>query len=115
MNATSLSTRTSCGSPSTRSAMMLRMISSVPPAMRIPGALISVAWKSAVTIFEKPGLWLTRALVFLDSRGIDGGVNGLAALDNAARRLCQRARIVKPSVCGAELWPALLEAVITTR
>ena len=31
----SLSTRTSCGRPSTRSAMMLRRISSVPPAMRI--------------------------------------------------------------------------------
>ncbi len=34
----SLSTRTSPGSPSTRSAMMLRMISSVPPAMRSAGA-----------------------------------------------------------------------------
>ena len=37
-NATSLSTRTSPGSPSTRSAMMLRMISSVPPATRSAGA-----------------------------------------------------------------------------
>ncbi len=31
------------------------------------------------TVFEKPGTYLTRALVFFDSRGIDGLVNGLAA------------------------------------
>jgi NADH-quinone oxidoreductase subunit L len=31
-------------------------------------------------VFEKPGSWLTRALVWLDNRGIDGLVNGLAAL-----------------------------------
>ncbi len=31
------------------------------------------------TVFEKPGLYLTRALVYLDSKGIDGLVNGLAA------------------------------------
>jgi NADH-quinone oxidoreductase subunit L len=31
------------------------------------------------TLFETPGLWLTRALVYLDSKGIDGLVNGLAA------------------------------------
>jgi NADH-quinone oxidoreductase subunit L len=29
--------------------------------------------------FERPGLWLTRALVYVDSRGVDGAVNGLAA------------------------------------
>jgi NADH-quinone oxidoreductase subunit L len=29
--------------------------------------------------FERPGLWLTRALVYFDSRGVDGVVNGLAA------------------------------------
>ena len=28
---------------------------------------------------ERPGLWLTRALVYFDSKGIDGAVNGLAA------------------------------------
>jgi NADH-quinone oxidoreductase subunit L len=27
----------------------------------------------------RPGQWLTRALVFLDNRGVDGAVNGLAA------------------------------------
>jgi NADH-quinone oxidoreductase subunit L len=31
-------------------------------------------------VFEKPGRWLTRALVWLDNRGVDGVVNGLAAL-----------------------------------
>jgi NADH-quinone oxidoreductase subunit L len=31
-------------------------------------------------VFEKPGLYLTRALVFLDNRVLDGAVNGLAAL-----------------------------------
>ena len=31
------------------------------------------------TVFEKPGLYLTRALVFFDNKGIDGLVNGIAA------------------------------------
>src|SRR6202011_4261664 len=44
LNGTSLSTRMSPGSPSTRSAMMLRRISSVPPAMRTEGDDISMAW-----------------------------------------------------------------------
>ncbi len=30
-------------------------------------------------VFEKPGIYLTRALVYLDNKGIDGLVNGLAA------------------------------------
>jgi NADH-quinone oxidoreductase subunit L len=30
-------------------------------------------------VFEKPGIYLTRALVYLDSKGIDGLVNALAA------------------------------------
>ncbi len=30
-------------------------------------------------VFEAPGRYLTRALVYLDGRGIDGLVNGLAA------------------------------------
>jgi NADH-quinone oxidoreductase subunit L len=30
-------------------------------------------------LFERPGIWLTRALVFLDNRVVDGAVNGLAA------------------------------------
>jgi NADH-quinone oxidoreductase subunit L len=30
-------------------------------------------------LFEKPGRWLTRALVYVDNKGIDGLVNGLAA------------------------------------
>jgi NADH-quinone oxidoreductase subunit L len=31
------------------------------------------------SLFMRPGQWLTRALVFLDNRGVDGAVNGLAA------------------------------------
>jgi NADH-quinone oxidoreductase subunit L len=31
-------------------------------------------------VFERPGQWLTRALVYFDNRGVDGLVNGLAAL-----------------------------------
>ena len=31
-------------------------------------------------VFMRPGLHLTRALVFADNRGVDGGVGGLAAL-----------------------------------
>jgi NADH-quinone oxidoreductase subunit L len=30
-------------------------------------------------VIERPGIWLTRALVFVDNRGVDGLVNGLAA------------------------------------
>ncbi|MDT7792803.1 MAG: NADH-quinone oxidoreductase subunit [Mycobacterium sp.] len=31
-------------------------------------------------VFMRPGAYLTRALVYFDGRGVDGGVNGLAAL-----------------------------------
>src|SRR5436309_11232613 len=44
LNGTSLSTRISPGSPSTRSAMMLRRISSVPPAIRVDGEDIIMPW-----------------------------------------------------------------------
>src|SRR5215471_20430365 len=44
LNGTSLSTRISPGKPSTRSAMMLRRISSVPPAMRMEGEPNSICW-----------------------------------------------------------------------
>ncbi|WP_243653938.1 NADH-quinone oxidoreductase subunit L [Pseudonocardia endophytica] len=30
-------------------------------------------------LIERPGIWLTRILVFFDNRGVDGAVNGLAA------------------------------------
>jgi NADH-quinone oxidoreductase subunit L len=30
-------------------------------------------------LFEVPGRWLTRALVYVDNKGVDGVVNGLAA------------------------------------
>jgi NADH-quinone oxidoreductase subunit L len=32
------------------------------------------------TLFARPGTWLTRALVFVDNKGVDGLVNGSAAL-----------------------------------
>ena len=32
------------------------------------------------TVLMRPGQYLTRSLVFFDNRGVDGGVNGLAAL-----------------------------------
>ncbi|HEX2772911.1 MAG TPA: NADH-quinone oxidoreductase subunit L, partial [Micromonosporaceae bacterium] len=49
------------------------------------GVVVTAARKNLYTdaineaVFEKPGIFLTRALVYLDSRGIDGVVNGLAA------------------------------------
>jgi NADH-quinone oxidoreductase subunit L len=50
------------------------------------GPLVTAARNNLYTdafnelVFEKPGLWLTRALVYVDSKGVDGLVNGLAAL-----------------------------------
>src|SRR4051812_15709013 len=32
------------------------------------------------SVFMRPGMWLTRALVWLDNRGVDGVVNGTAAV-----------------------------------
>jgi NADH-quinone oxidoreductase subunit L len=49
------------------------------------GVLVTAARRNLYTdaineaLFEKPGIYLTRALVFLDNKGIDGAVNGLAA------------------------------------
>jgi NADH-quinone oxidoreductase subunit L len=49
------------------------------------GPLVTAARRNLYTdafneaVFEKPGVYLTRALVYLDGRGIDGAVNGLAA------------------------------------
>jgi NADH-quinone oxidoreductase subunit L len=31
-------------------------------------------------VIARPGIWLSRALVYLDNRGVDGAVNGTAAL-----------------------------------
>jgi NADH-quinone oxidoreductase subunit L len=31
-------------------------------------------------VIARPGIWLSRALVYLDNRGVDGAVNGIAAL-----------------------------------
>ena len=38
----------------------------------------------------RPGQWLTRALVFFDNRGVDGAVNGLAAVVGGRRAGCGR-------------------------
>ncbi|GGK96900.1 NADH-quinone oxidoreductase subunit L [Mangrovihabitans endophyticus] len=49
------------------------------------GVLVTAARRNLYTdafneaVFEKPGIYLTRALVYLDSKGIDGAVNGIAA------------------------------------
>jgi NADH-quinone oxidoreductase subunit L len=49
------------------------------------GAVVTAARRNLYTdafneaVFEKPGIYLTRALVYLDNRGIDGLVNGIAA------------------------------------
>jgi NADH-quinone oxidoreductase subunit L len=39
-------------------------------------------------LYARPGVWLTRALVFVDNRGVDGLVNGIAAgLGGSSSRL----------------------------
>ncbi|GIE81259.1 NADH-quinone oxidoreductase subunit L [Actinoplanes philippinensis] len=49
------------------------------------GVLVTAARRNLYTdafneaVFERPGVYLTRALVFLDNKGIDGVVNGIAA------------------------------------
>ncbi|WP_305787738.1 NADH-quinone oxidoreductase subunit L [Symbioplanes lichenis] len=49
------------------------------------GVVVTAARKNLYTdaineaVFERPGIYLTRALVYLDNKGIDGIVNGLAA------------------------------------
>jgi NADH-quinone oxidoreductase subunit L len=50
------------------------------------GAVVTAARNNLYTdafneaVFEKPGRWLSRALVYVDNKGVDGVVNGLAAL-----------------------------------
>jgi NADH-quinone oxidoreductase subunit L len=49
------------------------------------GAVVTAARRNLYTdafneaVFERPGVYLTRALVYLDNKGIDGLVNGIAA------------------------------------
>jgi NADH-quinone oxidoreductase subunit L len=41
-------------------------------------------------VLMRPGQWLTRGLVFLDNKGVDGVVNGLgASFGGGSRRLRQ--------------------------
>jgi NADH-quinone oxidoreductase subunit L len=44
------------------------------------------------SLFMRPGQWLTRALVFLDNRGVDGAVNGLAATHGGSSSRLGRAQ-----------------------
>jgi NADH-quinone oxidoreductase subunit L len=49
------------------------------------GAIVTAARRNLYTdafneaVFERPGIYLTRALVYFDNKGIDGVVNGIAA------------------------------------
>ncbi|MBG0565269.1 NADH-quinone oxidoreductase subunit L [Actinoplanes aureus] len=49
------------------------------------GVVVTAARRNLYTdafneaVFERPGIYLTRALVFLDNKGVDGVVNGIAA------------------------------------
>jgi NADH-quinone oxidoreductase subunit L len=63
-------------------AFGLKPIPIRPPA----GSVITIAarrklWADAFNeaVLMRPGQWLTRALVYVDNRGVDGAVNGLAA------------------------------------
>jgi hypothetical protein len=51
------------------------------------------------TVFEKPGTYLTRALVYFDNKGIDGLVNGLAALVGGGSGACGGCRPVRALLC----------------
>ncbi len=56
------------------------------PQEQPAGAVVTAARRNLYTdafneaVFEKPGVYLTRALVYLDNKGVDGVVNGLAAV-----------------------------------
>ena len=41
-------------------------------------------------LIARPGIWLSRALVYLDNRGVDGAVNGTAALLGGASGRARR-------------------------
>ena len=43
-------------------------------------------------LVARPGIWLSRALVYLDNRGVDGAVNGTAALLGGASGRARRAQ-----------------------
>jgi NADH-quinone oxidoreductase subunit L len=44
------------------------------------------------TVFMRPGQYLARALVFFDGRGVDGAVNGLAALVGGSSARARRSQ-----------------------
>jgi NADH-quinone oxidoreductase subunit L len=55
------------------------------PQEQPAGVVVTAARRNLYTdafneaVFERPGIYLTRALVYLDNKGIDGLVNGIAA------------------------------------
>jgi len=63
-------------------AVAFRQVPAVQPA----GNFVTVASRRNLyadafneSVFMRPGQWLSRALVYLDNRGVDGAVNGLGA------------------------------------
>ena len=51
------------------------------------------------TVFMRPGMWLDRFLVWLDNRGVDGAVNGVAAaFGGSSGRLRRAADRLRPLV-----------------
>jgi NADH-quinone oxidoreductase subunit L len=62
------------------------------------GALVRAARRNLYgdafneAVFEKPGTYLTRALVYFDNKGLDGLVNGLAALVGGGSGRLRRAQ-----------------------
>jgi NADH-quinone oxidoreductase subunit L len=69
-------------------------------------------------LLEKPGLYLTRALVYLDNKGIDGLVNGLAAMVGGSSGRLRRAqtgfvRTYALSMLGGALLVVVAMLVVT--
>ena len=63
------------------------------------------------SLFMRPGAYLTRALVFFDGRGVDGAVNGLAALVGGTSA---RARRVQTGFARSYALTMLVGALLLT-
>ena len=56
------------------------------------------------TLFARPGIWLTRASVFADAKGIDGAVNGSGRRPGrAVRPMAALAERLRPVVCAVHV------------
>ena len=73
-----------------RPVPVVRPVGVSPVTVAARNDLYANAFNEAV--FMRPGQWLTRALVFFDNRGVDGGVNGLAALVGGTSGRARRAQ-----------------------